>query len=215
MEKHGYNFCTREGSDVANHRVTFTKTFTLTSLTDNVAVTWQDSRKTRSGRLLARGKGQYQEAPRSRSRSCGTLSNAHTIVYYLFPPLLRLASPGVPRISSTSLALVSSELILTINGGAELNPDAREAPVLQITGVETLCIASSDAVTSSKTTPRCASSLGMQVQVQTTCGVSRLATVAFPTCSPACSVNGILPRRRGPAHPRGGHASRRPIPRCA
>lgn len=85
---------------------------------------------------------------------------------------------------------------MTING-AELNPDAGEAPVLQITGVETSCIASSYVVTSSRITCRIVqpdsakvSSLGMQVQVQTTYGVSRLATVAFPTCSPACSVNG-------------------------
>ena len=78
-----------------------------------------------------------------------------------------------------------------------MNPDAGEAPVLQITGVETSCVASSYVVTSSRITCRIVqpdsakvSSLGMQVQVQTTYGVSRLATVAFPTCSPACSVNG-------------------------
>lgn len=174
FEKDGSNFCTREGSDVANHRVTFTKTFTLTGLTDNVAVAWEESRKTASGDCSLGAKGSIKKHP----------APASVVV------------PGAPRISSTSLALVSSELVLTING-AELNPDAGEAPVLQITGVETSCIASSYVVTSSRITCRIVqpdsakvSSLGMQVQVQTTYGVSRLATVAFPTCSPACSVNG-------------------------
>lgn len=100
FEKDGSNFCTREGSDVANHRVTFTKTFTLTTLTDNVAVAWEDSRKTASGDCSLGAKGSIKKHPapasvvvvRTHACRCTPLYTTNSHHRPVLPSLVRLGS---------------------------------------------------------------------------------------------------------------------------